>query len=142
MGALSPQAQTAQEQLDAFLQNGPLSVVQVEKNIVSSDRLIQSLTSSNTQAQVPLTELGRNPFHLDTETGTPATEPDRMTLLRAVEKLQLQSIVRSGNTELCTINGTLYHEGQQVNDFTVDTIADHSVIIRSGEYRFELKPQN
>jgi hypothetical protein len=41
----------------------------------------------------------------------------------------------------CMINNTLFREGQSVEDFFIEKINTNSVIVRSNEFRFELKMQ-
>jgi hypothetical protein len=61
--------------------------------------------------------------------------------MKASTALQLQSIVHSGSRKACMINNTLYAEGQQVDQFTIEKIEASRVIVKSGAYRFELKMQ-
>ena len=37
------------------------------------------------------------------------------------------------------INNTLYQENETIDIFTVDKIAPNSVIVKTGQFRFELK---
>jgi hypothetical protein len=39
------------------------------------------------------------------------------------------------------INNALYTEGQTVEGFLVEKIAPNTVIVRNGQYRFELRMQ-
>ncbi len=135
----SEETPVSHETLDGFLRNGSDRVLRIQQGIARGERSIQTLTGDKSVAQVPLAELAANPFRVGSAVPAPASA-DRLTLLKAVDLLQLQSIVRGDTAENCLINGTLYHEGQQVNEFTVDTINEQSVIVRCGDYRFELKP--
>ena len=54
--------------------------------------------------------------------------PDGYTLLMAT-------------TGVMSINNALYLEGQQVDQFTVEKIEPHRVIVKTGTFRFELKMQ-
>jgi Type II secretion system protein B len=69
-------------------------------------------------------------------------EQARQAALKAVQELALQSIMFSENRRACMINNSLYREGQQVDDFTVDKISPQSVIVKTGPYRFELRMQH
>ena len=68
-------------------------------------------------------------------------EEERLAVLRAVNNLQLQSVMSGGARSSCMINTALYTEGQQVEEFTVEKVSPNSVIVRHGTYRFELKMQ-
>jgi cytochrome c556 len=104
--------------------------------------------------QVPLSALAANPFRLAppaTDDGKPARiseeeqkrrdEEERVAVLKAVNGLQLQSIMRSDTRRSCMINNTLYQEGQQVEAFTIEKISPSCVVVRNGRYRFELRMQ-
>lgn len=51
--------------------------------------------------------------------------------------LELGSIVRGGRSA-CLVNNTLYHQGDQIGNFTVVEIKPKSVVVRQGKYSFEL----
>src|SRR2546426_863445 len=58
---------------------------------------------------------------------------------KAVQTLQLQTVVIRANRKACMINNTMYQEGESVESFTIEKISPSAVIVRSGVYRFELK---
>jgi hypothetical protein len=104
--------------------------------------------------QVPLGDLTGNPFriapstekttasiNLDAEREKKKREEERLAVLRAVNNLQLQSVMSGGARSSCMINNALYTEGQQVEEFTVEKVSPNSVIVRYGSYRFELRMQ-
>ena len=62
-------------------------------------------------------------------------------MLKAVQELQLQSVMHSDAMQACMIDNTLYREGQQVGGFTVEKINPNAVIVKNGAYRFELRMQ-
>jgi hypothetical protein len=62
--------------------------------------------------------------------------------LKAVQELQLQSIMFSDNRKACMINNSLYREGQQVGDFSIEKISPQSVVVEMNKLRFELKMQH
>ena len=66
---------------------------------------------------------------------------ERQAALKAVQALQLQSIMFGETRRACMINNALCTEGQQVDDFVIEKITQGAVIVRSGTYRFELKMQ-
>src|SRR5437660_1597989 len=69
-------------------------------------------------------------------------EEERQAVVKAVQGLQLQSIMHSTARQACMINNTLYREGQQIDGFTIEKITTSSVIVKNGTYRFELKMQH
>jgi len=46
-----------------------------------------------------------------------------------------------GARTACMINNTIYREGQQIDQLTIEKISPTSVIVRTGAYRFELTLQ-
>jgi len=67
---------------------------------------------------------------------------EKAVALRAVQGLQLQSIMHSDTRRACLINNTLYSEGQQVDSLVIEKIQPKSVIVKSGPYRFGVRIQN
>ena len=67
-------------------------------------------------------------------------EDERVAMLKAVQGLQLQSVMRGAHAA-CMINNTLYQEGQNVEGFTIEKINPQGIIVKNGVYRFELKMQ-
>ena len=61
--------------------------------------------------------------------------------LKAVQAMNLQSIIHSGSRKACMINNTLYMEGQQADQFIIEKITPSGVVVKVGVYRFELKMQ-
>ena len=62
-------------------------------------------------------------------------------MLKAVQGLQLQTVMSGEVRKACMINNTLYQEGQQVEGFTIEKISPGGVVVKNGPYRFELKMQ-
>ena len=110
-----------------------------------AERTLTALASAPSMAQVPLGELKSNPFqHNDAApaggagTGAPArTRPqdDRAEVLNAVASLELESVAVGETHRSCSINNTACEEGQQIDGFTVETIAKGSVTVSKGIYR-------
>lgn len=112
-----------------------------------TDRAIAALNRTPERAQVPLTELGTNPFagqdppassSTDTAMVRTRRESERQTVLRALQGLRLQSILSSNNHRACLINSSLFQEGQEIDGFKVEQITDKTVVVCRGLYRFEL----
>ena len=68
-------------------------------------------------------------------------DEERATAFKAAQTLQVQSIIHSGARKACLINNKMYTEGQKADAFTIEMIGPASVIVRNGQYRFELKMQ-
>jgi hypothetical protein len=60
-------------------------------------------------------------------------------MLHDLQKLQLQSIMTSGDHPQCMIDGSLYREGDKIDSFTIESIDGGTVVVRNAGYRFELK---
>jgi hypothetical protein len=138
-----PAVQTANE----FLNSGQDGVAAMRTMLRSTEKVVKDFLAYPSMAQIPLAELKTNPFRAqgakvdDTEANSKRRkEEERQEIVKAVQSLQLQSIM-SGKKGACMINNAMYMEGQQVGKFIVEKIAQASVIVKSGTYRFELKMQ-
>ncbi|HEX8521872.1 MAG TPA: hypothetical protein VF669_06410 [Tepidisphaeraceae bacterium] len=141
------QPPAAAQTVHTFLDSGQDGIKAMRAMLTSTEKVVNEFLSYPSMTQVPLTELKTNPFRSSAvagESGDAADkkkrEEERAAVVKAVQTLQLQSIM-SGKKSACMINNTLYTEGQQVNQFTVEKISNGVVIVRSGQYRFELKMQ-
>ena len=100
----------------------------------------QKPLTANPFRMTPLADAG-TPIAPDNERDKRAREEERIAVLKAVNGLQLQSVMHSDARKSCMINNSLYLEGQQVEEFTIEKISPNAVIVRKGSYRFELKMQ-
>jgi hypothetical protein len=119
--------------------------------IKDTEKVVKQFLEYPSLTQVPLSALHTNPFKSGdtTEAAKPADltaeaaarkrEEEKQAALRASEALKLQSIIYSGSRKACMINNTLYKEGEQIEQFTIEKIEPGRVIIKTGQYRFELK---
>ena len=96
--------------------------------------------TANPFRMTPLDDAGKAP-KLDDEKAKKQREEERIAVLKAVNSLQLQSVMHSDVKQSCMINNSLYLEGQQVEGFTIEKISPNAVIVRNGSYRFELRMQ-
>jgi hypothetical protein len=112
--------------------------------------MVADITFSPATVQVPLMELKGNPFRLlispdkasqtqDESNADDLREQERQAALKAVQSLQLQSILRGTQKRSCIINNARYLEGQDAGGFLVEEITPNTVVVRKGVYRFELK---
>jgi ferritin-like metal-binding protein YciE len=140
----------AKKRISQFLDNGKGNVKVMEQMLHNTEKVVQQFQNYPSVTQVPLGELKTNPFkQSSTAAKDDATDPDlkkkleaqRQTALKNVQNLQLQSVMKGDQRSTCMINNTLFREGQSVEDFFIEKINTNSVIVRSNEFRFELKMQ-
>jgi hypothetical protein len=113
-----------------------------------AEQTLARLADVSSTSQIPLSQLKSNPFQQDIPAltggggaGTPAVarpQDNRAEVLNAVASLELESVAVSDTHRSCTINNVPFEEGQQVNGFTIETIANGCVTVSRGIYRFEL----
>ncbi|MCS7032629.1 MAG: general secretion pathway protein GspB [Phycisphaerae bacterium] len=150
--AVAGETQEASKTINSFLSGGDGSIRLMEKALRETEQVVKRFLEYPSTTQVPLTELRTNPFRKQSE--QPASAPtsdlaakrrreeERQAILKAVQGLQLQSVMSGGSQRACMINNTLVKEGQTVEGFTLEKIASDAVIVRNGPYRFELRMQN
>ena len=149
--ASTPEAQKAEQTINTFLTSGPDGIKMMQTMIKDTEKVVKQFLEYPSLTQVPLSALHTNPFKSGetTEAAKPADlsaeaaarkrEEEKQAALRASEALKLQSIIYSGSRKACMINNTMFQEGQQVEQFTVEKIEKDRVIIRAGSFRFELR---
>lgn len=147
----SKETVAAKQTINSFLNGGEASIKLMETMLRNTQKVVEQFLSYPSMTQVPLSELQTNPFRIRPVVPTASDdgsfndkrrrEEQRLAALKAVEGLQLQSIMYSDARKGCMVNGGLYVEGQQVESFVVEKINPASVIVKSGPYRFELKMQ-
>ncbi len=139
----------ASRTIDQFLGDGSARMQSMERMLRQTEKVVEQFVNYPSVTQVPLTDLRTNPFHhvsskpeVPDQTDEQARikrEEERVATLKAVQNLQLQSVIVSDARKACMINNGLLTEGQQVEGFVVERIAAGGVVVRSGPYRFELK---
>jgi len=145
--AANPQANATVEQ---FLSGGQTNIIQMERMLRDTQKVVDQFLTYPSVTQIPLTALQTNPFRQIEDKGPDASvseaaakkkkEEERLAIKAAAEALQLQ-LVMMGAKSSCMINNSVYREGQVVEGFTVEKINANSVIVRNGTYKFELKTQ-
>jgi hypothetical protein len=142
----SPQTVAARLVIADYLNSQQPQFATFESTLSSTDGLLQRCLADPAQWQVPLAKLRRNPFGMAASDQSAAdpnpdrkSDADRVTMLTDLQKLQLQSIVASGDHPQCMIDGRLYQEGDKIDSFTIESIDGGTVVVRNGGYRFELK---
>jgi len=147
--AADPKAQAVIKQ---FMTERDKNAAALKKTLTDTESLVRQFLNGRVQ-QIPLSGLHANPFRttqanpdegpsrLDEEAQKRKREEERVAILKAVNGLQLQSVMHSDARKSCMINNALYSEGQTVETFLVEKIAPNTVIVRNGQYRFELRMQ-
>jgi hypothetical protein len=142
----------AKKTINTFLSGGDSSIKTMQALIKNTEKVVQQFLQYPSVRQVPLGDLRTNPFRQRLENPTKQQdasdasdkkrrEEERLAIYKAVQGLQLQSIMYSDARTACMINNTLYRDGQTVEGFTIEKITPAAVVVRNGSYRFELKMQ-
>ena len=144
----------AQQVITRYMTDREKNLAGMKKMLRDTETVVKQFLKYPSVQQVPLGDLTGNPFriapstekttasiNLDAEREKKKREEERLAVLRAVNNLQLQSVMSGGARSSCMINNALYTEGQQVEQFTVEKVSPNSVIVRYGSYRFELRMQ-
>jgi hypothetical protein len=147
--AVVKETKDAQKTIQNFLGNNGESIKSMESMLKNTEKVVQTFLNYPSMTQVPLSDLRTNPFrqkNVKAPTGAPddaadrrRREEERLAMLKAVQGLQLQSVMCSDTRRACMINNALYMETQQVDGFTIEKITAASVVVKNGVYRFELK---
>jgi len=146
--AATPEAAAADKTIQGFLSSGNANIKLMQEMLRNTQKVVEQFRSYPSMTQVPLNDLKTNPFKYlggksaeDDGTGAARQrQQDRQAALKAVQALQLQSIVH-GSRKACMINNAMYTEGQQVDTFTIEKINPDGVIVRSGPFRFRVAMQ-
>jgi hypothetical protein len=149
--AATPEAQKAEKTINTFLTSGPDGIKMMHSMLKDTEKVVQQFLEYPSVTQVPLENLHTNPFksqadkaapnaaELSEEAAARKREEEKLAATKASEALKLQSIIYSGSRKACMINNTLYKEGEQIEQFTIEKIEPGRVIVKTGQYRFELK---
>jgi hypothetical protein len=149
---VAKQSSDAKKTINGFLSGGDSSIKTMEALIKNTEKVVQQFLQYPSVRQVPLSDLRTNPFRLHEDDPNKKQntsdaddkrkrEEERVAIYKAVQGLQLQSVMYSDTRTACMINNTLYRDGQAVEGFTIEKITPASVVVRNGSYRFELKMQ-
>lgn len=133
--------------VDTFLSGGKANLASLGKSIRETRGTVSQLIKQPIPASAVADD--RDPFVFEssqTKTSTVAApssnsarEQAKARLLDSARKLNLQSIMFGSARRSCLISGKLYFEGQPCGEFVVTSIAQDSVYLQGGEFRFELK---
>jgi len=135
-------------QIKEFLDSNNINMM--KQTLKETEKIVKQFRSYPGKTQVPVESLKSNPFRelapktedsgavVNNRDAEKAEELHKQAIL-AVADLHLQSIVRGSKVKACMINNTLYKEGQQIGILKVEQVTANSVIVSSGQYRFEVK---
>ena len=122
----------------------------MKQTLKETEKIVKQFRSYPGKTQIPVESLHSNPFRelapKTDDTGAVVNNHDaekaeelHKQAIAAVADLHLQSIVRGSKVRACMVNNTLYKEGQQIGILKVEQVTANSVIVSSGQYRFEVK---
>lgn len=133
-----------------FLDSKGENIRLMETMLSSTEKVVQQFLNYPSANQVPLGDLRTNPFRFETVKNGDAQndtadkkrrEEERVAILKAVQGLDLQSVMHGEARKTCMINNSLYQEGQEVQGFVIEKINPKAIVVKNGPYRFELRMQ-
>src|SRR5215212_9292604 len=123
--AATVEAEKANATISSFLNNGPGGIKMMEQMLKDTEKVVKQFLEYPATNQIPLSDLKSNPFRFapakganptaDAEAAKKVREEEKLAALKAVQALNLQSVIHSGSRKACMINNTLYTEGQQID---------------------------
>jgi hypothetical protein len=142
-----PPMSPAREVVGKYLSGDRDGLSQLQALLADTDAKVQGCLSDREAIQIPLSKLRADPFKGAFAADSPIavaadlrkSDDERIAMLQDVEKLQLQSVVSSGDRPVCMIDNRFYREGEQIGNFTIERIGGSEVVVRERDYRFELK---
>jgi hypothetical protein len=133
----------------------------MQKMLTETKSVVDQFMNYPNLKQIPLSELQTNPFavakpnddgnmsdarrkQLESE-AEKVRDAEKHAIAKAANGLRLMSVVTSGSRKACMINNTLYMQGQivQADDlsFMIEDIAPNRVVVKCGNFKFELSMQ-
>jgi hypothetical protein len=140
----------AETAITDFMKGGKTNIVELNAMLDGTAKEVEQFRDYTNVAQVPLGELKVNPFQSSAlkplqpvedsaETARKKKEEEHAAVVKAVQALQLQTIVIRTNRKACIISNTMVQEGDSLGDFKIDKITPSAVVVRNGAYKFELR---
>lgn len=147
--AATPEAAKAKKTINSFLSQ-PDGIKAMKEMLKNTEKIVEKFNDYPSTKQVPLNDLQTNPFrstkvaqkaptanpNADAEAAKRKLEAEHEAATKAFQALNLQMVIAH---KACMINGTSYREGQQVDQFTVESIERDRVQLKSGPFEFTLK---
>ena len=139
---------SANETVAAFLADGGRTINNMRVILQGTQKLVEQFKTYPSVAQVPLTDLKANPFHLSVsqapapqdsaEMARKKKEELKSAAMASAHSLRLQSLMSRGAKRMAMINNAMYQEGDIVDGFLIEKISAASVIVKQSPFRFEL----
>ena len=147
--AADPVAISAENSISEFMKGGNGNIILLRHLLDGTAKVVEQFKDYTNVAQVPLSELKANPFQSSVakpqgiddsaQAARKRKEEEHANIVKAVQGLQLQTVVIRANKKACIINNMMYQEGDTLDKFTLVKIDPNAVIVKSGSYKFELK---
>ena len=145
-----PTMMVAETTINDFMKGGKTNIVELNQMLDGTAKAVEQFRDYTNVAQVPIGELKVNPFQSSAlkplapvedsaEVARKKKEEEHAAIVKAVQALQLQTIVIRANHKTCIISNTMYQEGDALGDFKIDKINPNAVVVRNGAYKFELR---
>lgn len=147
--AATAETARAKQTINSFLTQ-PDGVKGMQALLKNTEKVVQQFNDYPSVKQVPLQDLQTNPFrsqtaaapkpvdpNADAEAAARKREQEKAAANKAFSELSLQMIA-FGTHPACMINNTQYRVGQQIDQFTIESIKKDRVILKSGPYEFTL----
>jgi hypothetical protein len=133
----------------------------MQKMLTETKSVVDQFMNYPNLKQIPLSDLQANPFAVpkpkDDGELSPAArekkereererlEAEKSAVAKAANDLRLMSVVTSGVRKACMINNAMYTQGQIVQSgdlsFMIEEIAPNRVVVKCGNFKFQLSMQ-
>jgi len=147
--AAAQKQSAAEAKVKAFLSAGQADIAKLQTSMEQTRRVVEEFAAAGPTTTVAAATAGPvvDPFEFESGTAKPQAadaagmtrEELRQRGAEAARKLRVGSVMFGGPRPACLINGKLVVEGGAVDEFTVERITQRSVLLRSGEFRYELQ---
>ncbi|HEX8915250.1 MAG TPA: general secretion pathway protein GspB [Humisphaera sp.] len=144
--AMAAEDDATAAQIETMRADGQKHAALMRQVLKDAPQVVQRFQEASANTQVPLKELGRNPFRMRAEVAAAAPDPtadrrrreeERAAAATAAEALKIQTIVY-GTRRMAMVNGKALREGDTIDGFAVEQIRPDSVVVRNGPYGFVL----
>lgn len=150
--ASTAESKAASATIAEFLTEGKKDLANMQTMLADTEKVVQKFLQYPSHTQVPLTDLQTNPFLFEKQsaaTGTAKTEDTvseqqrkrealRATVRGEAAKLKLKSIIVGPTENIAVISGKSVKLADDVEGFTVESIASDSVVVSRDGFRFKL----
>jgi hypothetical protein len=143
----------ASQVIKQFMSDKDKNFTLMQKMLTETKGVVDQFMNYPNLKQIPLADLQNNPFAMAKPEDKPrpsnpvGEDPEQVkrAITNAANGLRLQSVVTSGASKACMVNNTLYTEGQIIQSddlsFMIEEIAPNKVIVKCGNFKFQLSMQ-